>query len=89
MSRPPKDYVEVHKAADYYEPLMRSKITAGLKALRKKITLQHIVASMQSRAAVIPRKQIEDALQPAAKVIRDAVMHGGKLGEAKVNEVLK
>lgn len=89
MSRPPNDYAAVHKAADYYEPLMRSKFVIGIKALRKRITLQHIVLAMQTKTPIVQRKQLEEALAPAAKVIRDAVMYGGKLGEVKVNEVLK
>lgn len=89
MSRPLNDYAAVHKAADYYEPLMRSKFVKAIKALRKRVTLQQIVMAMQTKTPIIPRSQLEEALKPAAKVIHDAVMYGGKLGAVKVNEVIK
>lgn len=87
--RPPEQYAAVHNAANYYEPLMRVKIVRAIKALRKTLTLQHMVTSMQSGGAIVPRKQLEQALQPAAKVMRDAFNHGGKVGATRVNEVLK
>lgn len=89
MSRLPEEYQAIHKAADYYEPLMRTKIVKGLRALRTRVTIQHIVAAMQSGAPILPRKQVEAALAPAAKVVRDAVNQGGKLGAMHVNKAIK
>lgn len=86
-NRQPHEYAAVHKAADYYEPLIRARIVRALKSVRKSVSINDLAMAMgnaKQAASLLPRKTIENALAPAAKVVHDARMQGGKIGAAKV-----
>jgi hypothetical protein len=88
--RHPKLYKELHKSADYYEPLFRARFVRAMKALQKRTSINHlamVMANKRQAKAIIPKAQIQLALVPAAKVIKDAVMQGGKIGAKRVQDL--
>jgi hypothetical protein len=88
MPRQPQEYIAIHKAADYYEPLFRARLKRAMKSLRASVSIGELAAAIsQRRPEVIPAARIRKALEPAAKVVRDAVRQGGKLGALQVNKL--
>lgn len=88
MPRQPSEFEAVHKAADYYEPLLRARFVRAMKALRATITVEDIARAIQLRqTTVVPRSTIEKVLAKCANVVRDAVMQGGKLGADRVRKL--
>lgn len=85
------EFAAIHKAADYYEPLLRARIVRALKAIRAGVSINALAMSMGNATQagdMIPRKKIEAALASASNVIKDAVGQGGKIGAAKVVKLL-
>lgn len=81
----------VQQSASYYAPLLRARIVRALKALRSKHSINELALLMGSREAsrtFLRRKDIEAALAPAGKVVKDAVRQGGRIGAEKVNKAL-
>lgn len=88
MTRQLSEYQAVHKAADYYEPLLRARFVRAMKELRRNITVEDIARAIQLRQpVVVPRSTIEKALAKCVNVIKDAVMHGGKLGADRLRKL--
>lgn len=83
-----REYAAIHKAADYYEPLLRTRIARAMKLLRKQVTVTDIALAIQMRhTKLFETRAIMKALLPAAKVVRDAVRQGGKLGAERVRSL--
>lgn len=93
MARPQKQIETLHASADYFEPLFRVALVKVMKQLQKQSSINRLAMAMANtgtRAEAIPRKAIQDLLQPViTKIVRDAVRRGGKLGAAHVQELLK
>jgi hypothetical protein len=88
----PKPLNAIHAAADYYEPLFRARFVKAMKTLQKQVSITHLAMAMgnhRQATALVTTKMLTDALQPAAKVIKDAVNQGGKLGAKELNAVGK
>lgn len=75
----------IHKAADYFEPLLRVRIVRALKALRASVRVKDITIALSHKAPalVVLHVNAKD-FAPAIKVVRDAIRQGGKLGAAQV-----
>lgn len=88
MARQPSEFVAVHKAADYYEPLLRARFVRAMKALRATITVAEIARAIQLRqTVVVPRATIDKTMAKCANVVHDAVLHGGTLGAERVRKL--
>jgi hypothetical protein len=74
--RQPSEYAAAHRAADYFERLLRAKVVKALKSLRR-------------RGVSVTRADIQKALKPAVHVIKDAVRAGGRIGATRVKETVK
>jgi hypothetical protein len=76
---------DVHKAADYFEPKLRMAIVRAMRMLRQQVTVADLARAIMLREShPISRKTIELALQPAKKIVSDALRQGGRIGAAKV-----
>lgn len=90
MPRQPHEYAAVHKAADYYEPLLRVRIVRAMKAIRASVSINDLAMSMgnaKQAAQLVPVAKLKVALAPAAKVVRDAVRQGGKIAAERVRKL--
>lgn len=89
--RLPHEFAAIHKAADYYEPLLRARLVRAFKLIRSGVSINALAMSMgnvRQAGDLIPRKKIEAAFAPAARVVYDAVGQGGKIGAAKIDRML-
>lgn len=83
-----REYKAVHKSADYYEPRLRVALARAMKQLRKQVSVHDIAVAISMRhTRFLETAAIKRALEPAAKIIRDAVRQGGKLGAERVNHL--
>lgn len=84
--RQPHEFAAIHKAADYYEPLLRVRVKAALKALRASITVNEIAIAIAHKSpGVLTTKRGQALMAPAMKVVRDAVRQGGIIGAGKIH----
>lgn len=81
------EYVAIHRAANYYEPLFRARFVRAMKALRASIRIQDIALAIAHKNPHLLTLQITDKLAPASLVVRDAVNQGGKIGAEKVRKL--
>jgi hypothetical protein len=77
-------YREIHKAGDAIEPRAARAFMLALARLRARVPVGEIAdrikaGDMRAVDEIITRLDIEDAFQPAAEIVRDAVLRGGKI----------
>lgn len=82
------EYIAIHKAADYYEPLFRANFVRAIKRMRSSLTIASLARAIQQRhPQVLSRQVIQQALAPAEKIVRDAVRRGGQLGAERLRKL--
>lgn len=80
----------LHKAADYFEPLIQVRFRKAMQALRKKVSINALAMSMgnvNQAKSVVTRKLIETELQPLRRILHDAFRKGGRVGADVVNKL--
>lgn len=91
MPRQPSEYVELHKAADHYEPLLRKQFVRAMKLLQKRVSINQLAILMgdprQVRRVIPSRKDVAAAIEPASKVFKSAFIKGGKLGAERIKKL--
>lgn len=61
-----------------------------MKALQRKVSINALAMAMgnvDQAAALLSKRDIEIALGPVTKVVKDAVRRGGKLGAVRVRRL--
>ncbi|HUW57081.1 MAG TPA: hypothetical protein VMZ92_10630 [Planctomycetota bacterium] len=87
MPRQPAEYVDLHKAADYFEPLLRVRFIRAMKAIQASVGINALALSIgnpRQAANLVSRDAVVKAMGPVMKVIRDSLRHGGRLGAVRV-----
>lgn len=89
--RNPNVYSEVHRAADYFEALLRARFVKAMKAARGKVDQRALTDAIAEKdagkALTIVSKAFPSLMRPVEKVIKDAVMKGGKVGAEAVRNL--
>jgi len=91
MSRPPRDYADVHRAARGFEARLARAVERSLARIRDGISINDLAAALAAKdvrraLALLPRSFVEDALMPASKIKGDAVERGRRVGVKQVRE---
>lgn len=88
--RNPSVYGEVHRAADYFEALLRARFVKQMKEARKKVDQRALADAIAEKdagkALAIVSTPLPSVMRPIQKVIKDAVMKGGKVGAQMVRD---
>lgn len=82
----------VNQSADYFEPLLRGRVVRAMKQLRDQVSINDLAMAMgnaRQATALVTAKAIREALAPTAKVMKDAVRQGGRIGAEKVRKAVK
>lgn len=80
--------------ADRHETVLQRRFVRAMKKLQAEISINDLGVMLASGhgkvvdKVLIPRKKIEDVLEPMKDVVKKAVIAGGRLGAAHVMEVL-
>lgn len=81
----------VHAAADKIEPRMRKAFVRAAEKMRAGVSINDLalaIAAKDTKRALALLGGVEEALAPAATIVRDAFTRGGKLGADAVNTAL-
>lgn len=91
MPRQPESYIALHKAADYYEPLFRTRFVRAMKNLQSRVSINQLAILMgdprQVKRAVPNRNDVATAIESTSKVFKDAFGRGGKLGAERIRKL--
>lgn len=91
--REPGVYREVHRAADYYEALLRVRFVKQMKAARGKVDQRRLADAIAAKdpgkalAIVMKSTNLPSLMRPVEKIVRDAFMKGGKVGAGVVRNL--
>lgn len=90
MPRPRSAFTAVHAAADHYEAHLRARFVRAAKALRASVRINDLAMALgnpKQALALLPTTRIREALAPVATTAKDAVLKGGQLGAAHLNNL--
>lgn len=93
MPRQPSEYRATHAAADRLEPKLARAVYRGTQKLRDRLSINALAVAIAAKdvkraMTLLGLESIEEALAPTADVVRGAVLRGGRIGAAQVNEAL-
>jgi hypothetical protein len=98
--RAKKDYVDVHRAADKFEPLLERRFLIAAKRMKELITINDFaqaIAQAQTMGAneskivdmlmrLFSRSDLKEILGPTGTITKEAFMKGGRLGAKQVRD---
>lgn len=82
---------ELHAAADKVEARLVRAVLKSLVKLRALVEINELAIALADRdveeaLSVLTREEVADSLQPAAAIIRDTVLRGGKFEARQLNK---
>jgi hypothetical protein len=98
--RPKKDYIDVHRAADKFEPILERRFLIAAKRMKELIPINDFAQGIaQAQAQVMNERKIVDSLMqlfslsdlkeilgPTGTITKEAFMKGGQLGAKQVRD---
>lgn len=91
--RSPNVYKEVHRAADYFEPLLRARFVKQMKEARKKVDQRALADAIAAKdpakalTVIMTSTNLPALMRPIQKVLQDSVMKGAKVGAEMVRSL--
>ena len=94
MARHPREYREIHKAANFIEPRMAARFERATAKMRAGVSINELalkIAAKDIKGAMrlLPKTVVDEALAPVATTARDAVFKGGRIGAENLNRALR
>lgn len=91
MPRPRADFRAVHAEAARLEPRVAGSVRRALEKLRDAVSINSLALALAAKdvkraMALFPAAQAKEALSPAGRIVRDAVLRGGRLGAALLSQ---
>lgn len=88
--RQPREYEEIHREADRFEPRLERAFVKAQDALREKVDLDALANAIADgnvgRAmAAIPDDAIERSMEPTVAILTDAHLRGSRVGANLLN----
>tara|TARA_R110000824_G_scaffold167181_2_gene343957 strand:- start:3367 stop:3675 length:309 start_codon:yes stop_codon:yes gene_type:complete len=98
--RPKKDYIDVHRAADKFEPQLERRFLNAAKEMKNVISIDDFTQAI-ARAQfdgvnerkiidaimrLLPLSDLKEILAPIGTVTKEAFMKGGRLGAKQVRD---
>lgn len=88
---PSSEYRALHEAADQYERQFRALFVKSMKALQAKVSINdlalRIMQQKRQAPSLVSSRVIADAIEPAAKVLQNAIHRGSKLGVDHIQKI--
>ena len=93
MARHDPDLSIINRAADRIEPRMARSVVKAAGVLRARVPVEALTEALEAgdvgeAARIMQAVDVEDAYVPVGRIIGDAVIVGGKIGAAEINEEL-
>lgn len=91
--RNPDVYTEVHRAADYFEALLRARFAKAMKAARKRVDQRALADAIAAKdpgralSVVVGSIDLQATMKPIQKILRDAIIKGAKVGAGEVRKL--
>ena len=94
MPRPPRDYAEVLAEAKRFEPRLSRAFRRSIDKMRASVSINDLAMRLAAKdvrgaLALFPVVIVKDALSPAATIVRDAILRGGRVGATLLNAARK
>ena len=92
--RNPKEYRQIHKAADAIEPKLARAFAASVQTIQRSISigaLERAIANRDVKAArrLLSIATVRDSMAEAAEIVKEATMKGGELGVESAKEAVE
>lgn len=98
--RPEKDYIDIHRAADKFEPILERRFLNAAKEMKNVISIDEFAQAIARAQALgvderkiidalmglLPLSDLKEILAPLGTVTKEAFMKGGQLGAKQVRD---